>query len=161
MVQACAIKERIGSLHLDSTRPNSQAILDIPVEAYLPDQGDLDILRTEFREIAKVLKARLPYFQVEDGPARGNEIPFCEESSRKSVTVRVLPIYPVFQHVVIPMLKIGRSLAKRLIFIMGKDRTSFLVKRTRGGGGGGGGVHKKYHLMVYGDPHVRYMYKTS
>ena len=50
MVQACAIKERVGSLHLDSAQPSPQKILELPVEAFIPSQDDQATLRESFQD---------------------------------------------------------------------------------------------------------------
>ena len=97
MVQACAVKERVGSLHLDATRPPPQAILDIPVEAYFPSPEDMNILRDEFRgEIQQIIESYLPYLAENDRMEK-QEKPFSVESRQKSLTVR--HIYPLSKRI--------------------------------------------------------------
>ena len=87
MVQAYAVKERIGSLHLPSDQPPPQAILDIPLEAYIPSDDDVRQLRGEVRcEVSAILAENLP-FLGDDDERDDTERPFSLESARKSVVV--------------------------------------------------------------------------
>ena len=48
MIQAYAAKDRIGSQHLSCQDHHPDSILDIPTDAYLPDDADVEMLRHEF-----------------------------------------------------------------------------------------------------------------
>ncbi|KAK3108451.1 hypothetical protein FSP39_008205, partial [Pinctada imbricata] len=48
MVQAYAAKDRVPVMHLADTEPLPEDIKQIPIENYLPDKGDLEILKSEY-----------------------------------------------------------------------------------------------------------------
>ncbi|KAK3102183.1 hypothetical protein FSP39_009426, partial [Pinctada imbricata] len=48
MVQAYAAKDRVPVMHLADTEPLPEDIKQIPIENYLPDKGDIEILKSEY-----------------------------------------------------------------------------------------------------------------
>ena len=85
MVQAYAAQDRISSLHLPTETPPPEAILEIPIESYLPNEADIETLRHEFQnEIGKILNEHFHFIppNIPDG-----DKPFRRESAQRSTMV--------------------------------------------------------------------------
>ncbi|XP_014672567.1 PREDICTED: uncharacterized protein LOC106813035 [Priapulus caudatus] len=83
MVQAYAARDRVASMHLDDTRPDANAILNIPVQNYLPSPEDHQLLYHEYiNEVQKILCAKMEAFK--DVNLEPMQHPYMQELSQKS-----------------------------------------------------------------------------